>query len=130
MRLLTHNSLKSPVKDVAKGYPMHLEIGDMEIRESEVNLDFVKGLIPGLDWEGILVAAEAVGLKGMPSKFNTAILEDESFLRAAHNLLLDVHIKSGTLICPESGKRFPIVDEVPNLMMIESELATGLKAKC
>ena len=31
MRLLTHNSLKSPVKDVAKGYPMKLEIADMEV---------------------------------------------------------------------------------------------------
>lgn len=129
MRLLTHNSMKSPVNDVAKGYPMGLEIIDMEVRESGVNLEFIKGLVPGLDWEGVIVVAEAVGLKGMPAKFNLALLEDESFLRAAHNLLLDVHVKSGTLICPESGKRFPIVGEVPNLMMTERELSVGLKAK-
>ena len=122
MRLLTHNSLKSPVKGVAKGYPLKLEIHDMEVRESEVNLDFMKNILPGLDWQGVLVVAEAVGLKGMPTKLNPAILEDVSFIKAAHNLLLDIHIKSGTLICPETGKRFPIEGEIPNMMMNEADL--------
>ena len=123
MRLLTHNSLKSPVKDVAKGYPMKLEITDMEVRESDVKPDFMKGLLPGLDWEGVLVVAEAVGLKGMPAKLNTAVLEDPSFLKAVHNLLLDIHVLNGTLVCPETGKRFPIVGEVPNMTMKEADLA-------
>jgi multifunctional methyltransferase subunit TRM112 len=122
MRLLTHNSLKSPVKGVSQGYPLQIEILDMEVRESEVNPEFMKNLIPGLDWDGILVVAEAVGLKGLPKVFNPAILEDASFLKAAHNLLLDVHVKRGTLICPESGKRFPIENDLPNMMLPENEV--------
>ena len=122
MRLLTHNSLKSPVKEINKAYPMGLEITDMEVRQSDVNLEFMKGLIPGLDWEGVVLVANAVGLQGMPAKFNPALLEDQSFLKAAHDLLLNIHIKTGTLVCPESGKRFPIKDEIPCLMMEEKDL--------
>lgn len=122
MRLLTHNSLKSIAKGIKDGYPLRLEIDEMEVRESEVNLDFIKALIPGLDWTGVLIVAEAVGLKGMPAKFNPAILEDESFLRAVHNLLLDVHVQRGTLVCPDTGTRYPIIGGVPNMTLREAEL--------
>ena len=122
MRLLTHNSLKSIAKGSNEGYPLKLEIDEMEVRESEVNLNFIKGLIPGLDWGGVLVVAAAVGLHGMPAKFNVALLEDESFLRAVHNLLLDIHIQRGTLVCPDTGTRYPIQSGIPNMMLPESDL--------
>jgi len=122
MRLLTHNSLKSIAKGINEGYPLKLEIDEMEVRESEVNLSFMKTLIPGLDWDGVLVGAAAVGLQGMPAKFNAAILEDESFLRAVHNLLLDIHIQKGTLVCPDTGTRYPIQDGLPNMMLPEGDL--------
>jgi len=122
MRLLTHNSLKSIAKGIGEGCPLKLEIDEMEVRESEVNLTFIKALIPGLDWEGVLVAAAAVGLQGMPAKFNAAVLEDESFLRAVHNLLLDIHVQKGSLVCPDTGTRYPITDGLPNMMLPEGDL--------
>lgn len=122
MRLLTHNSLKSIAKGTRDGFPLKLEIDEMEVRESEVNLSFVKDLIPGLDWNGVLVVAAAVGLQGMPAKFNKAILEDESFLKAVHNLLLDIHIQRGTLVCPDTGTRYPILDGLPNMTLPEGDL--------
>lgn len=47
---------------------------------------------------------------------------DEAFLRLLHKLLLDVHVTDGALICPESGRRFPIVDSIPNLLLHEDEI--------
>ncbi len=122
MRLLTHNSLKSIAKGIKDGYPLRLEIHEMEVRESEVNLGFIKSLIPGLDWSAVLIAAEAVGLQGMPAHFNAAILEDEAFLRAVHNLLLDVHVQTGWLVCPDTGTRYPIANGLPNMMLPEADL--------
>lgn len=122
MRLLTHNSLKSICRGVKDGYPLRLEITEMEVRESEVNLQFMKELIPGLDWHGVLCAAQAVGLQGMPATFNKSILEDESFLRAVHNLLLDIHVQSGVLICPDTGRHYPIVNGLPNMTIPEIDL--------
>ena len=37
-------------------------------------------------------------------------------------LLLDVHIQAGALICPESGRRFPINEGVPNMLLHEDEI--------
>jgi len=123
MRLLTHNSLKCPVKGLSEGYrPLGLEIIEMNVNESKFNSEFIKKLIPSLDWSGILIVAKAVGLQGMPIMFNEALLMDNAFLCAAHNLLMDIHIVTGTLICTESGKRFSIKNGIPNMMLPENEI--------
>lgn len=110
MKILTHNSLKCPVKNVNVGYPMLLEIADMEIIETECNREFIAHLMPSLDWGGVLIAAKAIGLENMPESYSDSLLTDDSFLLAMHNLLLDVNVIAGEVICPETGRRFPIVN--------------------
>ena len=44
------------------------------------------------------------------------MISDNDFIQALHHLLLDIHIVEGTLICPESGQRFPIHEGIPSLM--------------
>eukprot|EP01038_Epipyxis_sp_PR26KG_P010173 gene10173-13687_t len=122
MRLLTHNSLRNPAKNVTNGYPLMLEIEDMEIVESECNTDFIRHILPNLQWEGVCLVASAVGLQGIPPTLDNKYFSDESFLKAMHNLLLDVHIIKGKLICPESGRYFPIENGIPNFIMDESEV--------
>ena len=94
----------------------------MEVREAEANLDFMRHMLPTLDWGGVLVAATAVGLAGFPVQYNDALLQDEDFLKAAFHLLVNIHVEKGTLICPESGRRFPIDKGIPNLMLPEAEV--------
>lgn len=116
MRLLTHNSLKCPAKEVAVGYPLGLEIEDMEIVETECNAPFLRSLLPTLDWKAVCIAADAVGLKDIPALFDVKLLEDEDFILAMHNLLLDVHVIKGCLICPESKRKFEIANGIPDMM--------------
>lgn len=47
---------------------------------------------------------------------------DEAFLRLTHKLLLDVHVTEGALICPETGRRFPIHEGIPNMLLHEDEV--------
>ena len=47
--------------------------------------------------------------------------EDEAFLRAFHHALLEVHLEDGALLCPETGRRFPVAQGVPNLLLQEDE---------
>jgi uncharacterized protein YbaR (Trm112 family) len=35
---------------------------------------------------------------------------DEEFLRKVHHALFEIHVLEGALVCPESGRRFPIKD--------------------
>lgn len=88
----------------------------VQIEETDINLDFMRHLIPGLYWPGVVLAAKAVGFEGLPDSFSAEILDDEGVLQVLHRLLFDTHIIEGTLICPESGQRFPISDGIPNMM--------------
>lgn len=47
---------------------------------------------------------------------------DESFLRRIHHVLFEIHVIDGFLICPESGRRFPIKDGIPNMLLHEDEV--------
>ena len=116
MRVLSHNSLKNPAKDVTTGYPLLLEIDDLEVVETEMNEAFIRMLLPTLDWKAVDIAAQAIGLKGIPAEYDPKFLEDKDFLMAMHNLLLDIHIIKGFLVCPESGRRFPIENRIVDMM--------------
>jgi|EP01033_Poteriospumella_lacustris_P006148 multifunctional methyltransferase subunit TRM112 len=122
MRLLTHNSLKCPVKGVAKGYPLQLTIVDMEVDETEVKPDFIRGILPSLEWEGVLVAAAAVGFDGLPESWDTSLLDDRDFILAMHRLLIDIHIVEGVLTCPETGRTFPIKGGIVDMVLPESDV--------
>ena len=122
MRVLTHNMLKSPLKAALVGGPLELEVGVMRVVESEMNAEFVRATLPTLSWSGLLLAARAVGLTDLPQQFDIALLSNEAFLQSMHTLLLDIHIDSGTLVCAESGKRFPIINGVPNMLCDEAEV--------
>ena len=115
MRLLTHNSLRCVAKDAPTGYPLGIEITDMEVGESEVNMGFIKSILPSLNWAGVLIAANAVGFDGLPLTLTSACYEDKDFIRVLHKLLLDVHVLKGTLVCPDTKRQFPIEGGIPNM---------------
>lgn len=86
--------------------------------ESECNIEFIRHIIASLHWPGIIIAANAVGLQGFPETINDELINDDDFIQALHHLLLDIHIIEGTLICPETGYRFPIHEGIPSLMYV------------
>ena len=122
MRFLTHNTLYSPIKGLAKGYPLRVEVREYVVREATFNPTFISSALPTMDWEGILVAAASVGLRDFPQRLEPALLSDESFLRAAHTLLLEIHVEEGSLICPETGRQYPIVNGIPDMRLPESDV--------
>lgn len=121
MRLLTHNTLRCYAKEVVKGYPLKLEVGEIEIIHTDCNANFMKNILPSLDWSAVTLAADAVGMKDIPEELTPELLENEDFLQVMHNLLLDIHIIDGYLICPETGRRFPISGRIPDMTIPECD---------
>lgn len=37
-------------------------------------------------------------------------------------MLLEVEVINGDLLCPESGRKFPINDGIPNMLLNEDEV--------
>jgi uncharacterized protein YbaR (Trm112 family) len=46
---------------------------------------------------------------------------DDVFLRALHHALLEVALVEGALVCPETGRRFPVKKGIPNMLLHEDE---------
>ena len=48
--------------------------------------------------------------------------EDEDILKAVHHAIIEVEVVEGKLICPESGREFPITNGIPNMLLNEDEV--------
>ncbi|EWM29320.1 TRM112-like protein [Nannochloropsis gaditana] len=123
MRLITHNMLKSNVKGVINGFPLRIEAEKVEVKETEFNSEFVQNLLPKVDWPALRGASKELGMDELPEEMDEANKTDDSFLQLVHKLLLDVHVLEGSLVCPETGRRFPINNGIPNMLLHEDEVA-------
>ena len=141
MKLLTHNMLMSP--GTRNGFPLAIEVSEMETVETEFNADFVARMVEKLEYQALLdtvasvrtappataasppAASDPVRARpqlkldeevALPAQVPASFAEDEAFLRALHHVLLEVEILEGTLVCPETAKRFPIKEGIPSML--------------
>ncbi|THU53127.1 hypothetical protein C4D60_Mb10t11140 [Musa balbisiana] len=122
MRLLTHNMLSCNIKGVANGFPLRLEAEKWVEKEVELNADFLRHIFPKIEWKALAGAARAVGYCELPEEADAAMLDSEDFLRRFHHALLEIHVEEGALVCPETGRGFPITKGIPNMLLHEDEV--------
>lgn len=80
-------------------------------------------MLPRLEWSAIKSAADIVGCAEIPEEMNVETsLHDADFLQKLHHLLLEIEIVNGSLICPETGRVFPISNGIPNMLLNEDEV--------
>eukprot|EP00049_Salpingoeca_infusionum_P022800 m.8849 g.8849 ORF g.8849 m.8849 type:complete len:124 (+) comp5403_c0_seq1:105-476(+) len=122
MKLLTHNLLKSPVKGALTGYPLGIEVSQVESRDVEFNPEFLVRMVDRLDWSVLYAAASALGVaEGLPDSRPPHVESQEDVLRALHHALMEIEIIEGQLICPDTGRKFPIKRGIPNMLVTEDE---------
>jgi len=124
MKLLTHNMLTSKcLKGVTVGYPLEIIAKDVKVAEIEFNPEFISRMIPKLDWPALFKAAENIGHSNdLPSALVEDYENNEEFLKKAHHVLLEVEVVNGELVCPETGRKFPVSDGIPNMLANEDEV--------
>merc|ERR1719379_1053122 len=90
-------------------------------------------MIPKLEWGALLQAvgwlreapaAQALpsALPQLPEMLSDDLQADEAFLRQLHTVLFDVHLIEGQLVCPESGREFPVEKGIPNMLLADDEV--------
>lgn len=113
MKLITHNLLSSRfIKNVQSGYPLKLVVAQSEEVKSEYNNEFLQKMMPKIDYSVLRAAAQECGQQLPESLDNPS----EDVLKLVHKALFDIEVITGTLICPESGKEFPIKEGIPNML--------------
>ncbi|CAL1546494.1 unnamed protein product [Lymnaea stagnalis] len=124
MKLLTHNMLTSNIiKGVTKGFPLKIVPVQVEIKDVDYNPAFVVRTLSKVDWPALHQAAVETGFgDGLPETLGENFQQDEELLKKIHNALLQVEVIQGELVCPESGRKFPITNGIPNMLLQEHEV--------
>jgi multifunctional methyltransferase subunit TRM112 len=124
MKLLTHNILTSSIiKGVKTGFPLGIEATDVKVQTVDFNSEFIMRMIPKLEWSAVYDAAATIGHLGeLPKELPENYESNEDFLKHAHHVLLEVEVQEGHLVCPETGRKFPIKNGIPNMLLNEDEI--------
>ena len=71
----------------------------------------------------VVKAAKELGQStDLPEELAENYDKDQDFLKKAHHLLMEIEIINGDLVCPETGRRFPVADGIPNMLLNEDEV--------
>ncbi|CAA0842251.1 Multifunctional methyltransferase subunit TRM112-like protein [Striga hermonthica] len=122
MRLLTHNMLSSNIKGVTNGYPLKIEVEKVVQREVELNPDFLRNMFGKVEWKALVDASRTLGYSELPDEAEHTMLDSDDFLRKFHHALLELHLEEGALVCPETGRKFPVNKGIPNMLLHEDEV--------
>eukprot|EP00112_Aurelia_sp_Birch-Aquarium-sp1_P026121 Seg906.10 transcript_id=Seg906.10/GoldUCD/mRNA.D3Y31 product="Multifunctional methyltransferase subunit TRM112 B" protein_id=Seg906.10/GoldUCD/D3Y31 len=123
MKLLTHNMLTSNIKGVKNGFPLGIEATNVEMKDVDFNPEFITRMMPRLEWNALVETAQKLGHgEDMPPLVTDDLKSDEEFLRKVHHILLEIEIVEGNLICPETGRKFPVSKGIPNMLLTEDEV--------
>lgn len=122
MRLLTHNMLSSNIKGVVNGFPLRIEVEKVVEKQVDFNPDFLKNMFSKIEWKPLVDASRTMGYAELPVEAEASMLDSHDFLQRFHHALLELHLEEGALICPETGRRFPVNKGIPNLLLHEDEV--------
>ena len=115
MKLLTHNMLQAP--GARNGYPLTIECEKMEEVEADFNADFMVRMVDKVDYNALVATLASLSIESkLPAAVPAKYAEDEEFLTALHHALMEIEILDGHLVCPETGKKFPIKDGIPSML--------------
>lgn len=76
----------------------------------------------GFNWILYNLFAQIGCIDTLPSEPPQNAAEDKEFLEKLHHVLLEVDITEGQLECPETGRKFPISNGIPNMLLNEDEV--------
>lgn len=100
-----------------------LQPGKVEMKEVDFNPEFITRMLPKIEWSALQKAAKECGFEeGLPDTVGEEQLGDTDLLKRVHKALLEIEVIEGKLVCPESGREFPINNGIPNMLLNEDEV--------
>nr|POF09153.1 multifunctional methyltransferase subunit trm112-like protein at1g78190 [Quercus suber] len=113
----------SNIKGVSNGFPLQIEVEKVLEKHVDFNADFLRNMFPKIEWKTFVDAARTIGYAELPKEVDdSSMLTSEEFLNKFHHVLLELHLEEGALVCPETGRRFPVNKGIPNMLLHEDEV--------
>lgn len=115
--------LSCNIKGVANGFPLLIEVEKVIEKQVDFNPDFLKNIFPKIEWKALVEASRSMGYAELAEESpEPSMLDSDDFLRKFHHALLELHLEEGALVCPETGRKFPVNKGIPNMLLHEDEV--------
>ena len=116
--------LKCNIRGVDNGYPLKIEAHQTEEVESEFDIDRVKKILERVKFSALKAGARDLNISDLDSidEITEGMYDDEDIMKRIHHVLFEVHVQDGYLICPQTGRKFPIKNGIPNMLLNEDEV--------
>eukprot|EP00892_Ulva_mutabilis_P009861 jgi/Ulvmu1/7247/UM035_0034.1 len=125
MKLLMHNFLACNIKGVKNGYPLEIEATKVEMRDADFDPDFIRKIMERVNYTVLRKAVSQMGLAvNLPEELDRSRLMDDEdeILHQLHHTLFEAHLEEGSLVCPETGRKFPISKGTVNMLLHADEV--------
>jgi multifunctional methyltransferase subunit TRM112 len=114
-------------RSTKEGYPLRIEPSEVVVEDSPFDAELVSGILPKLNYPAIVGALKEVvdKLDPKPVEIPESLPDgyiDSSTLEALYHVLFNIHIIEGELVCPDTGRKFPIKQGIPNMILHEDEI--------
>ncbi|KAJ5818285.1 AdoMet-dependent tRNA methyltransferase complex subunit [Penicillium riverlandense] len=121
MKVITANFVTCAVKEcktAQTSFPLHFHDAELEQQELDFQPEFIRNILPRVDWEALRVTANELGFPSIPeSKPEGEALDNEQTLRDLHRLLLETHVAEGKLVCGNCGHQYMIKEGIANFLL-------------
>ncbi|KAJ5195150.1 uncharacterized protein N7498_008588 [Penicillium cinerascens] len=121
MKVITANFVTCSVKECKtspNSFPLHFHDAELEMQELDFQPEFIRNVIPRIDWEGLRVTANELGFPSLPeTKPEGEALYDEQTLKDLHRLLLETQVMEGRLICGNCSHEYVIKEGIANFLL-------------
>ncbi|KAJ5443857.1 Multifunctional methyltransferase subunit trm112 [Penicillium daleae] len=121
MKVITANFVTCAVKECktsAASFPLHFHDAELEQQELDFQPEFIRNVLPRVDWDSLRVTANELGFPALPeTKPEGDALNEEQTLKDLHRLLLETHVIEGKLVCGNCGHQYVIKEGIANFLL-------------
>ena len=84
----------------------------------------ILSMLNKIQWSALRSAASDLSLTELDAinEITEEVRQDDVILRKVHHVLFEVHLIEGFLVCPETSRKFPVRDGIPNMLLHEDEV--------
>ena len=126
MKLSTHNLLmcnKKTCIDNEKNYPLIIKAIKVNTVKSEFDEEKTKVFFDKMDKKALNQGCKDLNISKFDlEKMTEEQLQDKDVLEYLHNILFEVEIEDGNLVCANCGREYMIKRGIPDMVLKDDEI--------
>ena len=126
MKLSTHNLLmcnKKTCIDNEKNYPLIIKAIKVNTVKSDFDEEKTKVFFDKMDKKALNQACKDLNISKFDlEKLSEEQMKDKEVLEHLHNILFEVEIEDGNLVCANCGREYMIKRGIPDMVLKDDEI--------